>query len=260
MTTKPGDHYWQDERLVEGQFTEQISIFGSNISGAQSSHSLTYILSWLKDRRTGREKTDIVKIVEFGGATGILLKTLSDRLDTDLELYNAELLEFYRQHQALDSIRFVRTSILNADFEDAMFDVVVARNVLHHLIGSSFKQTRANQLHALSEMLRILRPGGILVLEEHTNQSPFACRMLYLLSRAGSRMGLRSRRLDISPHTVIAFLPARDIETMLRETVQAEVIHFVKHPLVMPFLWKLTLLRNRSHDLLAVATHRTSSS
>lgn len=54
--------------------------------------------------------------------------------------------------RGLDHLRYVQGSVYELPFADASFDVVYAHQVLQHL-----KEPRA----ALLEMLRVLRPGGI---------------------------------------------------------------------------------------------------
>jgi len=78
-------------------------------------------------------------------------------------LVNAELVGQYGQRQIADSIRFVQTSILQPGLADDAFDVVIARNVLHHLIGHNLRQARQNQGYVFGELLRVTRPGGLIV-------------------------------------------------------------------------------------------------
>ena len=53
------------------------------------------------------------------------------------------------------NIRFMLADILNLDFEDGIFDKVVAGNVIH-LVEEPFK--------ALEELIRVCRPGGRVII------------------------------------------------------------------------------------------------
>ncbi len=63
-------------------------------------------------------------------------------------------------HAALDQFTFVQGDATNIPLPDNTFDVVTCQTVLMHL---------ARPLDALREMLRILRPGGLLVCVEPNN-------------------------------------------------------------------------------------------
>ncbi len=59
------------------------------------------------------------------------------------------------------NIRFMLADILNLDFEDGIFDKVVAGNVIH-LVEEPFK--------ALEELLRVCRPGGKVIIPTYLNK------------------------------------------------------------------------------------------
>lgn len=59
------------------------------------------------------------------------------------------------------NIRFMLADILNLDFEDGIFDKVVAGNVIH-LLDEPFK--------ALEELVRVCRPGGRVIIPTYLNK------------------------------------------------------------------------------------------
>jgi len=158
-----------------------------------------------------------LKICEFGGAGGNLLAELNRKIGERATLINAELVEKYRDYQVCDSIEFIRASILDSGFENGAFDVVIARNILHHLIGKSLASTRANQEAAVSELFRVTKPGGLVLIEEQVNQSPLACLALYHMSRFASRMEFRSKLYMVTPYTIVGYLTQRKLEAICRK-------------------------------------------
>lgn len=59
---------------------------------------------------------------------------------------------------ALPSVRALRGDVCKMEFADSSFDVVFCRSVLHHLSDPAV---------ALSEMARVLRPGGVAIVDVH---------------------------------------------------------------------------------------------
>lgn len=67
------------------------------------------------------------------------------------------------------NVRFVKSDILGmGNMESGHFDVVIVQKVIHHLAEKDYKTTRANCVRALNECVRVLRPGGRLLVLEST--------------------------------------------------------------------------------------------
>jgi SAM-dependent methyltransferase len=131
-------------------------------------------------------------------------------------LHNAELVESYRERQVNKRIVFVNASILNSGFEDGRFDIIALRHVIHHLVGNDLAQTRRNQEAAIRELFRILRPGGLLLIEEQVNNSELACRLVFFLSNLASKLKLRVPFFEVTPNTIVGFLTRRRLEAVCR--------------------------------------------
>jgi ubiquinone/menaquinone biosynthesis C-methylase UbiE len=63
---------------------------------------------------------------------------------------------------------FREGSFLNLPFPDQSFDCVLQQNVLHHVTGRTVSENFVNMRQCISEMFRILRPGGKAVVVEST--------------------------------------------------------------------------------------------
>src|SRR5688572_30906150 len=101
--------------------------------------------------------------LDVGCGPGSITRGLAERLTpgevVGLDLAASALAEAQRDVDArgLHNLRYVQGSVYELPFADASFDVVYAHQVLQHL-----REPGA----ALLEVLRVLRPGGILAVRE----------------------------------------------------------------------------------------------
>lgn len=237
--------------LVRRQFEDQIAHY-TDERRSTSSEVIEFLAHWLSTV----PRDAIPAICEFGGADGVLLKRIADRVPGPLTLVNAELVTAFEPHQADPAIRFTNTSILDPEFADETFDAVIARNVLHHLIGTSLAETRSNQEEAIRQLFRVTRPGGVVLIEEMVNGSEAACRVFYTLSTLNTRyLRLRFEPLEITPNTVVAFTtPDRLIASI--EGLGHPVIQRGFQPCALGWHWKLTMLRRKA-GILFLASENT---
>ncbi|MCB1756179.1 MAG: class I SAM-dependent methyltransferase [Gammaproteobacteria bacterium] len=63
-------------------------------------------------------------------------------------------------------LRFEEADFLSMD-ETTRYDFIIMKTVLHHFIGEGETETRANQLAALEKARRLLKPDGLLLIEEN---------------------------------------------------------------------------------------------
>lgn len=203
----------QQHSTVKKLFYEQAEYYSQSDQSASKSPIIPLFLNWAKNK-SGRKS---LKVCEFGGGGGVLLDSISKRTKLKIELCNAEIVEKYRKYQINSKIKFYIDSILNSCFPDNFFDCVIIRDVLHHLIGGNYQDTQKNQRKALSELKRITKPDGIILIEELVNQSTIAVKIIYWLSRLNNKIGIRSRSFGISPYTIIALLTSRALIKITKE-------------------------------------------
>lgn len=237
----------QDEQLVRGQFEDQIARWTAKAQA--ESRMVPFLLDWLEAHPEQLSGVDPLAVCEFGGGGGVLLAQLGRALGERVLLYNAELVENYRAHQASPAIHFLHNSILDSGLPDGRFDVVMMRDVLHHLIGRSWGQSRANQALAIRELFRVVKPGGVVLIQEQVNRYAWACRLIYSLSRLASALRLHIDRFEITPHTVIAYLTRGQLRALLAQHVPAmEWLANEYRRRDVALRWKLTVLMSNNGD------------
>ncbi len=117
-------------------------------------------------RRVGMLKNKLEagsKVLELGCGTGYFTREL---VDTGAHIIaidiSSDLLEEARKEVKASNIEFMVDNAYKMSFPDDSFDHVVGSSVLHHL-----------EIHkALSEMYRVLRPGGHITFTEPNMMNP----------------------------------------------------------------------------------------
>lgn len=198
--------------IVKKLFCEQAKYYSEDSQTATTSPIISIFLNWSKEH-----KGKLLKVCEFGGASGKLLNSIQEKTKLKMELYNAEIIEDYRQYQVSSKIKFYLASILDSKFPDNYFDCIIIRDVLHHLIGRNLEETIKNQKKALCEIKRITKPNGIILIEEMVCANAVVARILYWLSKINTKIGIRSDFFEISPYTVVSFLTINELEKMVKE-------------------------------------------
>ena len=197
-------------KSVKKLFKEQAEYYSIDSSTSKSSPLVKLFLEWTK-----KFPKKQIKVCEFGGAAGQLLTEIERVSPIKIELYNVEIVKDYCDRQVSKKIKFFEGSILNPPFDDKFFDCLIIRDVLHHLVGRNLKETAANQERALLELKRLIRPGGIILIEELVTESKFASRIIYALSKINSKLGIKSRSLDISPNMIASFLTEKGLQNII---------------------------------------------
>lgn len=110
-----------------------------------------------------------VRLLDAGCGTGNYAAVLVDRVGhlTGLDLEPAMLACARRKLEAAIAAgraELLQGSVLDLPFADAVFDVVTAIQMLHHLPGTA-DDPFAGWRRAIAECARVLRPGGVLVID-----------------------------------------------------------------------------------------------
>jgi ubiquinone/menaquinone biosynthesis C-methylase UbiE len=104
-----------------------------------------------------------MRILDVGCGPGSITRGLAERVapgqvvGVDLSRETLESARRDAVDRGLDNLRYEEGSVYELPFADASFDVAYAHQVLQHL-----REREA----ALGEMLRVLRPGGLLAIRE----------------------------------------------------------------------------------------------
>jgi ubiquinone/menaquinone biosynthesis C-methylase UbiE len=152
---------------------------------------------------------DTLSVLDVGCGTGTTDRVLMPRVGS---LHGVDISE--------EMLAKARRNVPTADytwydgeklpFTDGVFDAAVAICVLHHVPTS-------NRFKLVSEMVRVVRPGGVVAIFEHNPMNPL------------TRRAVNSCELDADA----VLLPARGALELLREAAESEpgLRHFLFSPL-----------------------------
>ena len=80
------------------------------------------------------------------------------------ETYNMELVYDAYKKQVNGGICLMGGNALDLPFKDRSFEWVVIKNLLHHLVGRTRKESKAFAKRAVEELIRVAKDGGLIVL------------------------------------------------------------------------------------------------
>lgn len=98
------------------------------------------------------------ELIEIGPGPGAATDWLRSRVERVVAVeVDPEAADALAARLHGSNVEVVRGDVTSLGFAEGSFDTVASFTMLHHL------ETRAHQVRALSEALRVLRPGGVLI-------------------------------------------------------------------------------------------------
>lgn len=169
---------------VYGFFMGSYMTYGSRIGKLRARERLLDLVGTL------RPWNGVEAVLDVGCGRGLMLIGAAKRLTTGqaigIDLWRSEdqarnspeaTRENARREGVLDRISVDTGDARRLPYPDASFDVVMSHWVVHNLSGEHDRQI------ALDEMLRVIRPGGVIMLADIANIAEYRA---YLLSKGVS--------------------------------------------------------------------------
>ncbi len=238
----------QESDVVIKQFEDQIAEYTDNAL-VEYSAVPPFLSKWWKKNAPRKN----VSIGEFGGGGGNLLKYIEEVTRVKADLTNVELVGKYKNFQVDKKIKFIQGSVINSPFESNTFDITIVRNVIHHLVAFDLQTTRDNQMDAIRELVRVTKPGGLIIIEEQVNENRLATLIFYYASQWATKLNIRIDRMQITPNTIVGYLTRSKLMWMCERHIDSH--HWVKNEFEkweLPWYWKMTGLMNRTGEAFIV--------
>ncbi|MDO6459748.1 class I SAM-dependent methyltransferase [Granulosicoccaceae sp. 1_MG-2023] len=119
-----------------------------------------------------REEGQSLRGLDVGGGIGTFASHVCTLVpDSRITIIDKSALarEGFSKNPALN---FIEGDFLTLD-ESQQFDFIIMKTVLHHFIGEGEQETRANQKAGLAKARRLLKPDGVLIVEENFYEDLF---------------------------------------------------------------------------------------
>lgn len=191
------------------------------------------------------------RVLEVGGGSGYLLDLLLEA-DGPQRVYNCELAWKAYKEQAHPRIRLIGGDVLNLPLQGKSLDVLIMKNVLHHLVGATPGEWKALAEHAVAECSRVLRDDGYLMIVEQYNQSGVCSRMLFWVTWILSRLGIGLKRLGLGKGVIVSFLTPQELEGMVAAK-RMEAIHTEREIIAVRPIYRATILMGKIGRMLMIA-------
>ncbi len=79
-------------------------------------------------------------------------------------------------YKDVPNVSFIESNIIDMNnIDNERFDAVIVQKVIHHLAENNYSTTRNNCIKAMRECIRVLKPGGVLIICESTVKRWFEC-------------------------------------------------------------------------------------
>lgn len=160
-------------------------------------------------------------VLDIGGASGIMLSELLRRSATNFNAHLLEIDDFYKNRIQDSRINFIKGSILRIDRTEE-FDIVLARQVLHHLIGSGLKQTKKNQIKALQNLWKLVKPEGYLIIEEEVNNNRLSAQIIFYGSKLAKILRWKIKSLEIG-RVIVCFMAQKELIELVQALGNANI-------------------------------------
>ena len=138
-------------------------------------------------------------VLDAGCGTGTNSVWLAKR---GFKVTGADFSEFALSEAAGDGINYRREDLTALSLEDASFDAVICVGVLMHIPDVE---------KALQELVRVLRPGGYLIIAEANANAPetYAFRAYWRIARRNIRVARKARGVEVWSETTAGPLLSR---------------------------------------------------
>jgi hypothetical protein len=153
------------------------------------------------------------RILGVGGGSGYFLDLIKESTNT-FHFYNCELTWQAYKCQISQDINLVGGNVLSLPFAENKFDFVIAKNLLHHLVGSTRRSSKQLAQMAAYEMMRVSKRRGYIIVLEQYHQYQFLSSIIFYVTLLFSTVRIRIKSLGLGRNVVVSFLTPAEIRKL----------------------------------------------
>lgn len=191
------------------------------------------------------------KILEVGGGSGYMLDLITTITGSKF-IYNCEIVPGAYKMQANENINLLGGDALNLPFKSNSFDFVLIKNLLHHLVGRTRKESKNNAKKAISEIKRVLHKDGYIILLEQYNNYKLFSSIIFYITTIGAMFKFRLKLLGWGKNVIVSFLTPEEIINLLIDSTNLDIVLSVNSRLNVSKIFRYTLLMSHIGRLLII--------
>ncbi|MFZ0010302.1 MAG: class I SAM-dependent methyltransferase [Halobacteriota archaeon] len=196
------------------------------------------------------------KVLEIGGGSGALLDLIESNSSVT-KLYNCDFVPETYQFQANPNINLIGCTALNLPFQDQTFDYCIAKNLLHHLVGSTQNESKLNAAKAVEELIRVVKNEGFVIILEQYNKCNLCTTLLFHATLLFSHMGISSKFFGMGKNVIVSFLTPGEIQNLLcgqnSRITKISLLKNINNDATIALRFKLSLLMSKVGVALLIA-------
>ena len=163
----------------------------------------------------------------------------------------------YRK-QVNGGISLIGGNALDLPFGARSFEWVVVKNLLHHLVGRTRRESKAYVKRAVEELIRVTKDGGHIIILDQYNRHRLFSSIVFYLTLFFSVFGISFKSFGWGKDVIVSFLTPDETRGFLMGAGDVEIVLNVENRLDVSRKLKYTLLMSNIGRLVVIGKVRRS--
>jgi ubiquinone/menaquinone biosynthesis C-methylase UbiE len=159
--------------------------------------------------------------------------------------------EAYKK-QVNGCICLIGGNALEIPFKDCTFDWVVIKNLLHHLVGRTRRESKAFVKRAVEQLERVTKDGGYIIILDQYNRHRFFSSVIFYLTLFFSVFGISFKSFGLGKNVIVSFLTPDETMNFLMDGGNVEIVYSKENRLRVSRKFKYTVLMSNIGRLLVI--------